>query len=98
MDIPKQGETSGLQLLIVAGACQGERLLSMRQGTRWIVPHIGCDLGLVPRRFRQRLLIVTGLGHLPGLLSSAYTCGLSCDCWSARIARRLKVRLTSVGS
>ncbi len=49
-------------------ACQSERLLSMRQGTLWVLPHDARDLGLVPRRFRQRLLIVTGLGYLPGLL------------------------------
>jgi hypothetical protein len=51
-----------------SGACQGERLRSMRQGTRWVVPYIGRDLSQVPLRFRQRLLIVTGLCHLQGFL------------------------------
>src|SRR5260221_13991357 len=49
-------------------ACQSERLLSTRQGTLWVLPHHARALGLVPRRFRQRFLIVTGLGYLPGLL------------------------------
>ena len=38
--------------------------------------HTASDLGLVPRRFRQRLLIVTGLRHLPGFLQQRANPGL----------------------
>src|SRR5205807_8146888 len=68
MDRSKGGETSGFQFLVLYASCQGERTLSMHQGTRWVIPHDGCDLCQVPRRFRQRSLIGTGLGHLPGFL------------------------------
>ncbi len=68
MDISQRGETSGFQFLVVACTCQGERLLGMRQGARWIVPHDAYDLGQVPLRFRQRLLILTGLRHVQGFL------------------------------
>ena len=40
----------------------------MREGTLWILPHDGCDLCHIPRRFRQRPLILTALRHLPGSL------------------------------
>src|SRR5205807_1465357 len=68
MDRSKGGETSGFQFPVLYTSCQGERMLSMHQSTRWVIPRDGCDLGPVPRRFRQRSLIGTGLGHLPGLL------------------------------
>jgi len=40
----------------------------MRQGTLGILPYDANDLGPVPLCFRQRLLIGTALGHVPGLL------------------------------
>ncbi len=76
MDQSKQGETSGFQFLIEALACQGERLLAMRQGARRVLPHNACDLGQVPLRFRQHPPILTGLGHLPGFLQQRSHLGL----------------------
>src|SRR6266487_5105146 len=68
MDPSQQEETSGFQFLVLYAACQGERLLSMRQSTLWILPHEADDLSHVPLRFRQHMLIGTGLGHMPGFL------------------------------
>ncbi len=56
MNESKCGETSCLQFLVMYASCQFQRMLSMS------------DLGKVPLRFRERLLIVTGLSYLPGLL------------------------------
>src|SRR5258708_13673105 len=67
MDPSKCEETSGFQFLVLDCSCQGERLLSMRQGARWVLPHLGWDLSQIPRRFRQRFLILTGLSYLEGL-------------------------------
>ena len=76
MDHSKCEETSCLQLFVLYSSCQGERMLCMRQGTRWVIPQDACDLCLVPLRFRQRFLIVTDLYHLVGLLQQRLHPGL----------------------
>src|SRR6266581_9732999 len=40
----------------------------MGEGTHWILPRGGRDLGQVPLRFRQRPLILTDLGHAKSFL------------------------------
>ena len=48
----------------------------MREGTLWIPPPDGRDLGQTPLRFRQDPLIVTGLGRAPGFLQQRAYLGL----------------------
>src|SRR5258708_31078081 len=69
MEEGQWGETSCFQFRVIYASCQFQGMLSMSQGALWrIPPHESCDLGKVPLRFRERLLIVTGLSYLPGLL------------------------------
>src|SRR5713226_10577832 len=49
-------------------SCQFQRMLPMREGAFWILPHCGRYLCLIPLRFSQRSLVMTGLCHAPGFL------------------------------
>src|SRR6266700_4839700 len=67
MNPAKRGEASGFQFLVMHGSCEGECLLSIRQGTRRSFPHDGCDQSQIPCCFGQCTLIWIDLSYLQGV-------------------------------